>query len=140
MVKQKLIALVNDDRSFLELVGDLLEEEGWTTMVLHEGNQAFEIIKRRHPDVVLLDIRMEQPDTGWRVLNLLMLDPETRTIPVVMCSADWTELETKGAWMRERGVGVLPRPFDIDDLYTAVDGALRRDFPRLLPNDQEAEA
>jgi hypothetical protein len=40
--------------------------------------------------------------------------------------------------MNERGVGILPRPFDIDDLYSAVDGAMSRDFPRLL--DQERDA
>jgi CheY-like chemotaxis protein len=67
-----------------------------------------------------------------------MLDPETRSIPVVMCSADWTELQAKEAWMKEFGVGILPRPFDIDDLYAAVDGAMKRDLPRLVPDEKDA--
>ena len=134
----KHLAVVNDDNTFILLVGELLEERGWTCIPLHEGNKAFETIKREQPDLVILDIRMEQPDTGWRVLNLLMLDPETRSIPVVMCSADWTELQAKEPWLKERGVGILPRPFDLDDLYTAVDGAMTRDFPRLVPDEKDA--
>lgn len=131
-------AIVNDDRAFIDLVGELLEERGWQTIALHEGNQAFDVIKREHPDLVILDIRMEQPDTGWRVLNLLMLDPDTRPIPVIMCSADWTELQAKEEWMNERGVGVLPRPFDVDDLYMSVERAMEREFPRLLSEEREA--
>ena len=134
----KRLAVVNDDRTFIGLVSELLAERGWECIRLHEGNAAFETIKREQPDLVILDIRMEQPDTGWRVLNLLMLDPETRSIPVIMCSADWNELRAKEEWMNERGVGVLPRPFDIDDLYRAVDGAMDRDFPRLVPDEREA--
>src|SRR5947209_2119136 len=134
----KRLAIVNDDATFIGLVSELLEDHGWACIPLFEGNAAFETIKREQPNVVILDIRMEQPDTGWRVLNLLMLDPETRGIPVIMCSADWNELRAKEEWMNERGVGVLPRPFDIDDLYSAVDGAMNRDFPRLVPDEREA--
>ena len=134
----KHIAIVNDDITFIDLVAELLQDRGWKTTGLHEGNLAFEAIKKEQPDLVILDIRMEQPDTGWRVLNLLMLDPETRPIPVIMCSADWNELNAKEDWMNQRGVGILPRPFDVDDLYTAVEGAMSRDFPRLL--DQERDA
>jgi CheY-like chemotaxis protein len=106
----KRLVVVNNDETFIQLVSELLEERGWECTSLHEGNVAFETIKQEQPDAVILDLRMEQPDTGWRVLNLLMLDPETRGIPVVMCSADWTELQAKADLMNERGVGVLPRP------------------------------
>jgi hypothetical protein len=40
--------------------------------------------------------------------------------------------------MKESGVGILPRPFDIDDLYAAVDGAMKRDLPRLVPDEKDA--
>jgi CheY-like chemotaxis protein len=125
----KRVAVVNDDRTFVGLVRELLQEQGWETVGLHEGDAAFEVIKRDQPDLVILDIRMERPDTGWRVLNLLILDPATRAIPVIMCSADWSELEQKQAWLKERGVGILPRPFDLDDLYSSVNRALSREFP-----------
>jgi CheY-like chemotaxis protein len=132
------VAIVNDDQTFIQLVGDLLRERGWEIIELHEGNAAFELVKREQPELVILDIRMEQPDTGWRVLNLLMLDPATRPIPIIMCSADWTELRSKEKWMAERGVGLLPRPFDIDDLFSCVDSAVSRDYPHLIRDENEA--
>jgi hypothetical protein len=39
--------------------------------------------------------------------------------------------------MYEREVGIFPRPFDIDDLYAAVDGAVKRDFPRPVSDEQD---
>jgi CheY-like chemotaxis protein len=134
----KRVAIVNDDKTFIQLVGELLEERGWETIELREGNLAFERIKEEQPDLVILDVRIEQPDTGWRVLNLLLLDPATRAIPVIMCSADWTELQAKEEWMRERGIGMLLRPFDIDDLYAAVDHMAARGFPHLIRDADEA--
>src|SRR5437868_3464947 len=104
-MSQKRIVVVNDDLTFLQLVKDLLEERRWEATILIEGNSAFEVIKREQPDLVILDIRMEQPDTGWCVLTLLTLAPETCSIPVIMCSADWTELKQKEAWMTDRGIG-----------------------------------
>jgi CheY-like chemotaxis protein len=134
----KRVAIVNDDSTFIQLVGELLQERGWETLELREGNSAFERFKVEQPDLVILDVRIEKPDTGWRVLNLLLLDPATRAIPVIMCSADWTELQAKEAWMAERGIGMLPRPFDIDDLYSAVDYAAARGFPHLIRDANEA--
>jgi CheY-like chemotaxis protein len=132
------IAIVDDDRTFLELVADLLRERGWQHIAVAEGNRAFEIIKREQPDLILLDIRVEEPDTGWRVLNLLTLDPATRPIPVILSSADWDEFSGKAAWMAEHGLIRLPRPFDEDDPLAAVAHAMARPFPRLLEQGQDS--
>ena len=134
----KRVAIVNDDRPFVDLVRALLQEQEWETLGLHEGDSAFEAIKRDQPDLVILDIRMERPDTGWRVLNLLMLDPATRAIPVIMCSADWSELRAKEEWLKTRGVGILPRPFDIDDLYSSVERILSQVSANPMDSEQGA--
>lgn len=118
------IAVINDDTDFLTLMGDLLDSRGWKTIVCREGNNAFATVKEDPPDLVVLDIRMESPETGWNVLELLKLDPSTTKIPVVVCSADAVELRAKEDWLRERGIGILLKPFDIDDLFAAVERGL----------------
>ena len=67
------IAVVNDDTAFLQLMHDLLTEEGYDPVICKEGDAAYELIKKRKPRLVILDIRMEHPDTGWMILECIRL-------------------------------------------------------------------
>ena len=42
--------------------------------------------QRIQPALIILDVMMPHTD-GWEVLQTLQLDPETKKIPVVVCSA-----------------------------------------------------
>lgn len=120
------IVVVNNDTDFLTLMGDLLETRGWEAVVCREGRSAVPIIKREMPDLVILDIRMEAPESGWTILELLTLDPMTRDLPVIVCSAAVQELQAREPWLNSHGISILPKPFDIDDLYSRVEEGLYR--------------
>jgi CheY-like chemotaxis protein len=120
------IAVVNDDTDFLTLMAELLEDRGWTAIIHREGEDAYQLLKRELPDLIILDIRMGNPEQGWTILELLTLDPEIRSIPVIVCSAAIDDLRKKQDWLHEKGISILPKPFDIDDLYQSVALALDR--------------
>jgi two-component system, OmpR family, response regulator VicR len=116
------IAVVNDDTVFLELMHDLLqEEEGYEVSICKEGDDAYSFVKRHHPDLVILDIRIGGEETGWTILNLLTLDPETRPIPVIVCSAAIHSLQEHQPMLDQYGICALPKPFDLDRLLETVD-------------------
>ncbi len=117
---KSLVAVVNDDTLFLELMHDLLTEEGYRAVIWKEGDKAYNMIKEHRPVLVILDIRMEHPDTGWMVLELMRLDPETAHIPVIICSADTSRIREKEAYLREKGCAVLEKPFLLEDLLEKV--------------------
>ncbi len=117
---KSLVAVVNDDTLFLELMHDLLTQEGYRTVIWKEGDKAYEMIKEHRPVLVVLDIRMERPDTGWMVLELMRLDPETAHIPVIVCSADTQRIREKEAYLREKGCAILEKPFLLEDLLEKV--------------------
>lgn len=119
-----LIAVVNDDPAFLELMHDLLTDERYQTILLHEGSSAYDMIRRQNTDLVILDLRLEHPEAGWKTLELLRLDPETTDIPVIVCSADTRALREKEDWLRERDVKILEKPFNLDDLLMIVKGVV----------------
>lgn len=119
------IAVVNDDTVFLDMMAAVLRERGWDVDVCREGDEAFHFIKRHPPDLIILDIRMESPETGWTVLELLTLDPETSPIPVIVCSAAIVDLREHEGVLRKYGIAVLPKPFDIATLYLQVEEALQ---------------
>ncbi len=118
------IAVVNDDPAFLELMQDLLTDERYSTILLHEGNGAYEAIRQQRPDLVILDLRLEHPEAGWKTLELVRLDPETTDIPVIICSADTRALRDKEGWLRDRDVKILEKPFNLDDLLEMVKDAV----------------
>ncbi|HEY8291255.1 MAG TPA: response regulator [Thermomicrobiales bacterium] len=117
---KSLIAVVNDDTLFLELMHDLLTQEGYRTAIWNEGDTAYAMIKEHRPLLVILDIRMERPDTGWMVLELMRLDPATARIPVIICSADTARIREKEAYLREKGCDVLEKPFLLEDLLAKI--------------------
>ena len=124
------LAVINDDTVFLELMHDLLEtEEGYEVLICREWATAYQFVKQHRPDLVILDIRIGGEEHGWTVLNLLTLDPETRPIPVMVCSAAIQSLHEHQPWLGKFGVCALPKPFDLDMLLETISRMLAERAP-----------
>lgn len=121
----KRIFVINDDADFLQAIEILLKEFGYDPVIIHEGKHAYRRIKKERPDLVILDIRLDSPVTGWKILDLITLDPQTNRIPVIICTAVAKFPEGKEPWLAEHGIAVLPKPFDINDLIAMVEKALK---------------
>src|ERR671932_1385567 len=91
-----LIVVVDDDRAYIEMLCDLLTDEGYEAICCLSDEEAYKVILEKRPDLVILDMRMEQPDSGWTVLEMLRLGSRTRSIPVILCSGDVQFLREKG--------------------------------------------
>ena len=121
------IAVINDDTAYLELMHELLEEiEGYAVTICKEADDAYEFVKETQPDLVILDIRVGHEENGWMILNLLTLDPATRPIPVIICSAAIASLHEHEDLLHKYDCDVLPKPFDLDALLAKVEAALAK--------------
>ena len=118
------IYVANDDKAYLGLMKDLLEEEGYSVTLLHAGNEVYEKVKKEHPNLIILDIMMSEPDTGWKLLDKLTLDPETTRIPVLICSGDVRSIRDKADNLRKMGCLTIEKPFDLDTMLSMVREAL----------------
>lgn len=129
-MRRQRIAIVNDDGVYLELMQDLLEDEGYKVTTWNREENPYLLLKRDRPQLIILDIRIETPDTGWKVLEQVRLDPATTHIPVIVCSADTQFLRWKRRQLREMDCAVLEKPFRLDTLtqqVVALIGAPLRD-------------
>lgn len=120
------IAVVDDDTVFLEMMAAVLAERGWDARIYREQGTAFAELQQDPPDLIILDIRMETPETGWTLLELFTLDPRLCTIPVIVCSAALLDLQAHSEWLGQNGIAILPKPFNIIQLYREVEAALQR--------------
>ena len=115
-----LIAVVDDDPDTLALLDTLLVDAGYRTFLWPRGKDAHLQIRQIKPDLLIVDMWMEDRDAGRMVLGLMELDPSTRDIPVIVCSAHVRELRSRIHEFRGKGHVILQKPFDNDDLLATV--------------------
>jgi DNA-binding response OmpR family regulator len=114
------IAVVNDDTQFLQLMEELLTDEGYSVQRFQQAGDAYAGVRAQNPDAIILDIRMDHPESGWQLLELFKLDPLLTTKPIIVCSADIPALRERTEYLQSKGCAVLPKPFDLDDLSTLL--------------------
>ena len=79
------ILMVDDDLEFLEASKRVLEREGYRVKVLNNIKDAESFVKDEEPDLVLLDIMMEEADDGIALAHKLRKEGFKR--PIIMLSA-----------------------------------------------------
>jgi CheY-like chemotaxis protein len=108
---QRPILLVDDDEDVRETIADVLQGQGYLTIVAANGKEALELIARRGPpSLILLDMMMPEMD-GWEFRRQQAAHPELASVPVVVFSAG-------GKFPED--VPVLTKPVTMEDLLAVV--------------------
>ena len=84
----KTVLVVDDEPDAVQLFWRMLVSSGrgYHVLLASDGREALSIIRKQHPDVVLLDLIMPNMD-GFQLLTLMRGDAELRSVPVVIISA-----------------------------------------------------
>lgn len=117
---KKRITVVNDHAEFLALLSEFLEEEGYEVMTLPKHQGAFEQIKNSKPDIVVCDLMFDNIPAGWALLDMLYLDPETRDIPMILCTAATQAMTEIIPSLTAKGIVWLEKPFELEKLLAIL--------------------
>lgn len=82
----KVILLVDDDLTLLEMYEDRLKAEGFTIVQAKNGEEALNKAREVKPALVILDVMMPKVN-GFDVLKNLRGDQEFKDIPIIMLTA-----------------------------------------------------
>ena len=124
--RQPHILIINDTQEILDLMAELLEDEGYrvtTSLALLDISK----VKTLAPAIIVQDLLFEGlQETGWKFLTLVRLDPELARIPIILCTAAVrTVKDPEMAEQLDRlAVRIVLKPFLIEDLLSAIAGAL----------------
>jgi len=118
------IFVANDDVSFLNMMQELLEDEGYEVTVLYDKARAYDEIVESLPDLVILDISLEHPGAGWLILDKLKLNPSTTHLPAIVCSGDILALRQRQQHLTELGCFIIEKPFDLETMLAVIAQAL----------------
>jgi CheY-like chemotaxis protein len=122
-VSRKVLVL-NNDNAFLDLMKLVLTDEGYAVEVRKVWDDAYDVVKRVRPDLIILDVLLDSGGKGFELIDLLTLDPKTREIPVILASTNTVQLRERMEAFATMGIPVIGKPFDLDVLLRVVRRAL----------------
>lgn len=114
-----LILVVDDDQDVTRVISYVFESLGHRVIVAYNGQEAIELARRHHPDMLTLDLLMPTID-GYAVLRALRSSPETNHIPIICISVqpDPSNALAQGANY------YLEKPLDLEKLRDLANRAL----------------
>lgn len=122
-----MIYSVEDDQSIRELVVYALHQAGFEAEGFEEGDAFCRAMKKRLPDLVLLDQMLPGTD-GETLLKEIRRDARTRRIPVIMLTAKGGEMDKVTA-LDNGADDYIVKPFSVMELLSRVRAVLRRAVP-----------
>jgi DNA-binding response OmpR family regulator len=121
------ILVINDTQELLEMFRLLLEQEGHEVVLSGMPILKISEVEEIQPDLIILDIIFGDQKTGWQMLQMLKMKRSTSPIPIIVCTAALHEVQQQEGHLISQGVRVIYKPFDIDNLLTLMDQALKPD-------------
>src|SRR5437667_4474394 len=82
------VVIVNGNPKILELLETVLEAGHYDVVFVESNEHAYSQIKRVHPDLVILCVRIDDLE-GFQVLSMLKLDADTKGIPVLTYATEY---------------------------------------------------
>jgi CheY-like chemotaxis protein len=120
--RQSHILVIDDTQEILDLLQELLEEEGYR-VTTSMARLDLDTVKTLAPDIIIQDLLFEQTqELGWKFLTLSQLDPEVARIPLILCTAAVRTINDPemAEHLDRLGIRVVLKPFNIEELLTVL--------------------
>jgi twitching motility two-component system response regulator PilH len=114
----KKILIVDDSPTERHVLNDVLTRAGFDVIASASGEDAIVRAKADRPDVILMDVVMPGLN-GFQATRALARDPETREIPIIICTSK--SQETDRIWgLRQGARGFIVKPIQRDELLAQI--------------------
>ena len=126
-MSEKYVLIVDDDPDLVETVSMMLESKGFEVGKAYDGIEGEEAIKKRRPDVLILDVMMPRKN-GYQLCKELKSNKWTQEIPIILLTAVGEAVPTT-TYSHAEGMAMeaedfIPKPVDAATLVEAVERLL----------------
>ena len=118
------ILAVDDDLEVLETLGRVLRREAFEVGLVSSGSEALNVLEKRHPDLMILDIIMPGMD-GITVCRRLRQDPRFTALPILFLTAKGTTDDIVDG-LDAGADDYVVKPFELAELRARIHALLRR--------------
>jgi len=126
------ILVVDDIRSMRVTLGGILEDKGHNVVMVENGYQAIEAVKKTLFDVIFIDIKMPGINGVQTFREIKKIDPKA---VVIMMTAYSVEDLLKEA-LEEGAYATVYKPFDVDKIITIIEEVLHEKTLILVVDDK----
>jgi CheY-like chemotaxis protein len=117
------VVLADDDAATVVMISTILKHFRFECEVARDGAEACAVVRKKRPDLVLLDVSMPRLD-GFEALAALRSDLATRSTPVILVSAHRDEAEVVKAFSLGAD-DYITKPFNSGELMARINRVLR---------------
>jgi two-component system, OmpR family, response regulator VicR len=121
----KIILCVEDEQEMVDLIKLILSRHGFDVLGATSGLEGLSVIKKVHPDLVLLDLMMPDMD-GWEVYQKMKADDKTKDIPVIVVTARAQNIDKVLGLHIAKVDDYIAKPFSPQELLDSIDKVLAR--------------
>lgn len=124
----KKILMVDQNDEFIEVHRANLENHNFDVQLSFNADEAFNVLKKDHPHVVMVDLDIQVGSDGLHFLEKMMMDEEARQTPVLLFYSR-TRMDLHGMLL-EKAKAMLPtcsyleKPIKIEDVVPTVNALL----------------
>jgi len=130
------ILVIEDSKTHLKVIVQLLEEFGFTVLHAENEQDAFRIVKQKTPDLILLELSLPGIG-GLEVCKLLRLDQDTGQIPIIILTQK-KKIEDKIAAFGAGAQDYLTRPYHSEELKARIFSVLKmRERVKFLEKEKQ---
>jgi len=112
------ILVVDDSKTELHLLSEMLGKRGYQVRTAENGDEAMRRLGEDKPDLILMDVVMPGQN-GFQLTRAITRDPRFADVPVIMCTSK--NQETDKVWgMRQGARDYVVKPVDADELMAKI--------------------
>ena len=133
------VLIVEDDPDIVDILSYNLKQADLKVTSVPDGSSALAEVKRRLPDLILLDLMLPKVD-GLEVCRLLKSEPETKNVPIIMITAKGEEVD-RIVGLELGADDYITKPFSPREVVLRVRSVLKRsvaDFQKEITAKIEA--
>jgi len=131
------VLIADDNAEMLETLERIFSFYGFDILNAHNGREAVELAKKNKPDIILLDGMMPEMD-GFEACKIIKSGKDTRDIPVVFLTANYTEPEQRVVGLELGADDYMLKPFNSKELVARCKSIMQRSqILQMLKTDNE---
>lgn len=117
------ILIVDDDDDVADSLGLFLRAHGYTVVRGRSGREGVQLARAERPDLVLMDVMMEERTAGFFAIQEIRRDPDLAALPIFVVSSIYSAIPgfrvtPDAGWLRHDGF--FAKPVDMDALLARI--------------------
>jgi twitching motility two-component system response regulator PilH len=118
MMSIEKVLVVDDSKTELMFLTDLLQKNGFSVKTAENADEAFKRLSEDKPHLILMDVVMPGQN-GFQLTRAIARDPQYADVPIIMCTSK--NQETDRVWgMRQGARDYITKPVDVAELLAKI--------------------